>query len=283
MNDQRFDRNIRFFGKEGQARLRAAKVAIVGVGGLGTHVAQQLAHLGVGAFTLIDDEELDETNLNRYIGARYDDPIPGTRKVDLGERLILSIDPAIQVTKIFDPLLSQPAFAAIPGVDCVFGCLDNEGARLVLTELCSAYARPYFDLATEIPPADPLEFGGQVVASIDGNGCLMCLGLLDIAEAQRDLSSPETRQDRQAIYGIDPALLDKAGPSVVSLNGVVASLAVTEFLVWITAIRAPARQLNYRGRRGIVTTNTDAPQQDCYYCKGIWGQAERANVQRYLP
>ena len=56
MNEERFDRNIRFFGKQGQARLRSASVAIVGVGGLGLHVAQQLAHLGVGALTLIDDE-----------------------------------------------------------------------------------------------------------------------------------------------------------------------------------------------------------------------------------
>ena len=48
MNTERYDRNIRFFGKKGQDRLAAASVAVVGVGGLGTHVVQQLALLGVG-------------------------------------------------------------------------------------------------------------------------------------------------------------------------------------------------------------------------------------------
>src|SRR5688572_12399233 len=97
---ERFDRNERFFGKEGQAKIRASGVAITGVGGLGTHVAQQLALLGVGRLVLIDSEELDASNLNRYIGARYDDPIPGSPKVEIGERLIKSIDPNIEVIKI---------------------------------------------------------------------------------------------------------------------------------------------------------------------------------------
>ena len=78
MNNTRFDRNILFFGKEGQKRLSNASVAVVGVGGLGTHVVQQLALLGVGGLVLIDSEELDDTNRNRYVGVRHDDPVPGT-------------------------------------------------------------------------------------------------------------------------------------------------------------------------------------------------------------
>ncbi|MGH9428743.1 MAG: HesA/MoeB/ThiF family protein, partial [Terriglobia bacterium] len=96
----RFDRNTRFFGDEGQARLRTTHVTVVGIGGLGTHVVQQLAFLGVGVMTLIDDEELDETNRNRYIGSRADDPMPGTPKTLIGERLIRSIDPSVGVTRL---------------------------------------------------------------------------------------------------------------------------------------------------------------------------------------
>ena len=58
MHSERYDRNIRFFGKEGQDRLASVSVAVVGVGGLGTHVAQQLALLGVGRLVLIDKGEL---------------------------------------------------------------------------------------------------------------------------------------------------------------------------------------------------------------------------------
>ena len=78
MRTDRYDRNIRFFGKEGQERLAEVQVSVIGIGGLGTHVVQQLALLGVGKLTLIDSEDLDFTNLNRYIGVRYEDPIPGT-------------------------------------------------------------------------------------------------------------------------------------------------------------------------------------------------------------
>src|SRR3989442_11484933 len=100
MSVDRFERQERLFGKEGQAKLRAARVAVVGVGGLGTHVVQQLALLGVGELALIDSEELAESNRNRYVGARHDDPIPGTQKVFIGERLTKEIDPTIQIVKI---------------------------------------------------------------------------------------------------------------------------------------------------------------------------------------
>ena len=95
----RFDRSIRFFGREGQEKLAACRAAVVGVGGLGTHVVQQLAHLGVGALVLIDSEDLDMTNLNRYVGTRHDDRIPGTPKVDIGERTVAGIDPTIRIRK----------------------------------------------------------------------------------------------------------------------------------------------------------------------------------------
>ena len=81
MNCERYNRNILFFGKAGQERLTSASVAVIGIGGLGSHVVQQLALLGIGKFILIDPEEIDKTNRNRYIGVRDDDPIPGTPKV----------------------------------------------------------------------------------------------------------------------------------------------------------------------------------------------------------
>lgn len=279
---ERSDRNTRFFGKDGQDRLRAAKVAIIGAGGLGSHVCQQLAYLGVGEIRPIDHEELDVTNLNRYVTAYSDDLIPGSRKVDLCERLILRIDPSIVVQKVHAPLRSAEAFQAIRSADYVFGCLDNEGSRLILTELCSAYARSYFDLATEIIPGDEPTYGGRVCVTWNGNGCLVCLDELDLQEAQRDLANSAARRDVQAIYGVDAGLLNNKGPSVVSINGVIASLGVTEFMLMATGIREPRKLLTYRGHLGIVAANTDKPTPDCYYCRGIRGCKEAAGTERYL-
>ena len=67
---KQFDRNVRFFGVEGQKIISQLVVCIAGVGGLGSHIVQQLVHLGVTKFILIEPESLDETNLNRYVGAK---------------------------------------------------------------------------------------------------------------------------------------------------------------------------------------------------------------------
>ncbi len=278
----RTDRNVRFFGKDGQDRLRAAKVTIVGAGGLGSHVCQQLAYLGVGEIRPIDYEELDITNLNRYVTAYADDPAPGSRKVDLCERLIQRIDPTIEVRKVHAPLRSAEAFEAIQTADYVFGCLDNEGSRLVLTELCSAYTRPYFDLATEIIPGDEPIYGGRVCVAWDGNGCLVCLDEIDLHEAQHDLANSAARRDVRAIYGVVAEDLDSKGPSVVSINGVIASLGVTEFMLMVTGVREPRRLLTYRGHLGIVAANTDNPVPDCYYCRGVRGCEATAGTERFI-
>lgn len=283
MISERYDRNVRFFGKEGQDRLAAASVAIVGVGGLGTHVVQQLALLGVGKLMLIDSEEIEHTNFNRYIGIYHDDPIPGTMKVDIGERLIRQINPQIDVTTIPRSLVSQEAFDVIIASNYVFGCVDREGVRLILTELCAAYSKPYFDLSSDIVAETPLRYGGQVCVAWEGYGCLCCFGGLDIVEAQADLMNPEATRDRDAIYGISRKVLNEAGPSVVSINGVVASLGVTEFLLLMTGIMdKPRTLLTYRAHMGIVTAKTQESAQDCYYCKGLWGAGDDADVHRYL-
>jgi len=282
MTSERFDRDIRFFGKEGRDRLAASHVAVVGIGGLGTHMIQQLALLGVGRLTLIDNQELDVTNLNRYVGARHDDPIPGTLKVNIGERIVKAINPQILVDRIPFSLISKEAFGAIIQADYVFGCLDQDGLRLILNELCSAYCKPYIDLASEILQGDTASYGGRVCVAWDGQGCVICHGAIDVSEAQADLLSPEAKQDRRAIYGIRREDLSQLGPSVVSINGVVASLAITEFMLSVTGIRPPKGLLTYRGQMGVVTVKSEEPTPNCYYCKGIRGKGDAANTWRYI-
>ena len=279
MSNDHTDRTEKFITKVGQEKLRNSRVTVVGVGGIGTHVVQQLSFLRVGTHSYIDAEEIKTTSLNRYIGSKYNDPIPGSKKVDIAERLAHSIEPTIKISKIFDSLVSSAAFTAIRNSDYVFGCVDNEGVRLILNELCSAYDKPYIDVSSEITAS---AYGGQIVINESGRGCLLCLGVLDLEEAQRDLSGPDGKRQREALYGQDPHSLDPAGPSVVSLNGVVASLAITEFLVWAAELRAPKKILNYYGHSAKVTVGTDEPFPDCYYCKSLRGKGLAADVERYI-
>ena len=76
-------------------------------------------------------------------------------------------------------------------------------------------------------------------------------------------------------------LLGTSGPSVVFLNGTLASLAVTEFATFVTGLRPPLPHLNYRGEMGIVTT-TKAPGAGCYYCDSVWSGRSIVRPERYL-
>ena len=276
---ERYDRNIRFFGEDGQRKLLQTRVAVIGVGGLGSSIAQHLALLGVGKVTLVDDEELDDSNRNRFIGARHDDPVPGRPKVELAARMISEINPAVEVAPFQRGLVSAEAFEAVKEVDWVFGCFDHDGPRFILNELCSAYARPYIDLASDIPEAGV--YGGRVCVAWDRRSCLYCLSLLDPEDVRRYLSSDTERIAEAAVYGVPYEVLGEAGPSVSSINGIVASFAATEFMLAVTGMSEPRRLINYTGHLFRLTT-AQARDGDCPYCKGLRGHGAAAEVERYL-
>jgi molybdopterin/thiamine biosynthesis adenylyltransferase len=282
MNDipERYDRSMRLFGADGQRALARVAATLVGGGGVGSALAQHLALLGVRRITSIDPEELDETNRNRFIGARMTDPVPGTLKVALIDRLVRETNFEVESDPVAKSLLSIEAFDAIKASDWVFGCLDDDGPRAVLNELCAAYGLPYIDLAADVPVEGV--YGGRVCVAIDGQGCLDCLGLLDKRDVRRYFESEEQRDREDAVYGIDRQALDTRGPSVSPINGVVAGLAATEFMVGVTGLRRPTRLQEYRAWESKVVVNTDFPRPDCLHCNGTRGTGAGADVERYL-
>lgn len=281
MTKERFDRQTPFLTKEGQKAISDAKAVIIGVGGSGSHVAQQLAYLGVRDLVLIDDDTLDETNLNRLIGASMEDQ-EGTPKVDIVERHLRSIDPNLNVDRLQKDLVSPEAFELMKEGHVVFGCVDNDGARLVLNEFCSAFEVPLIDIATQIFPEES-DFGGRVVSMVDGtSGCLFCFDEIDRGIARLELDGEEARSDIEDIYGFPIEEIHGSGPSVVSINGVLTSLAVTEFMVHITGQRKARPFLEYSGKGGIVTKKNGPGKEDCFTCKHIRGRKEEAGVEKHL-
>lgn len=280
--DTRFDRSIRFFGDAGQRLLAEARVAVAGVGGLGNHIAQALAFYNVGTIVLIDNEYFDASNMNRYVLARRPDAIGFPPKVDLAEREILSINSDINVVKVHDNVISNLAFSELIKCNYIFGCFDREGVRFIMNELCAAYEIPYIDIATDIIKSNSLLYGGRIFVAWDGTACPMCMDVLDMEEVQKDLHGTDYQEMQQAIYGVSKELLGEKGPSVVSINGTVANYAATEFMLGATGVRRPITYAEYRGHDGKIVVNTDTPHSDCYYCKGIRGKREYADVERYI-
>ena len=281
MSETRFNRNEQLFGSDGQRTIREQHVAIIGAGGLGSHVLQQLAYLGVGAITVIDGETLDESNKNRYVTARARDPIDGLQKVSAARRLVHEIDPDIAVTMVAADFPDRESLHALATADCVFGCVDDDKVRFIINEAAAYYDRFYIDLASEVLLDTPLRYGGRVCVSQAGFGCLVCRALLDSVEVATGFQTPAERTDRDALYGV--SMVDApSGPSVISINAVVASLGVTEYMVSVTGLRPPVAQLTYHADRGIVTVSVDDPADDCFYCHGLRKGRATTDIERYL-
>jgi hypothetical protein len=280
MSEGRFHRQELLFGKEGQARIEECRIAVVGLGGLGSHVAQQLAYLGTSSFVFVDGDRTSRSNLNRLIGATPSDVEVGTPKVVVAERTVRQVSADVDARNVQETFISDEGFAQLQRADFVFGCVDNDASRLILNELCQAYEKPYLDIATDINATDK-SFGGRLLFA-DGRVCLSCKDLLDQAAIRSALSSDQQREDEERIYGVRREALDEVGPAVVSLNGILASLAVTEFMVSITGIRVAATYLEYKGPMAIVTRDRNPAELSCYFCKDVRGKRDAADVDRYI-
>jgi molybdopterin-synthase adenylyltransferase len=283
MDLERFDRQLLLFGPEGQEKIARTRVVLAGLGGTGSHVAQQLAFLGVRSFALIDADVATKSSRNRLIGMTPEDLAGKTPKVRIAERVIRGIEPEAEITVVEDTFLSDAGAAALAVAQVIFGCVDRDGARLLLTEYACAYDRPYFDLATDTDKdGDRVIFGGRLMVRTSNKACPHCLDLLDPKAVRNDLSPPERRAEEDAMYGLRADALSDRGPSVVSLNGILASLAVTEFMVFVTGVaRAPKQLLRYDGVRGIVNEPKDPPRPGCPYC-ALTGEGDAADWHRHI-
>jgi hypothetical protein len=156
-----------FLGTDVDAILQTAKVAIVGLGGGGSHIAQQLVHLGIGHFLLFDPDVVHISNLNRLVGATLADAVNATKKVDVAERYIAGVNPEAVVER-FDAKWQESGFA-IREADVVFGCVDTFLARQEVESTARRYFIPYIDIGMDVTKQDGKHYtAGQVRSRMSG-------------------------------------------------------------------------------------------------------------------
>lgn len=138
----RYSRHILLpqLGIEGQARLQQAHVLLIGVGGLGSPVALYLAASGVGTLTLVDDDRVDLSNLQRQI-AHTSERI-GTWKVDSAAVATRALNPAVTVHAIRQRLDAAALQQAVNAADVVVDATDNFAARFAINAACVAARKP---------------------------------------------------------------------------------------------------------------------------------------------
>lgn len=139
--DERFGGIARLYGRAGLERLRTARVAVVGIGGVGSWAAEALARSGVGALTLVDLDDICVTNTNRQIHAVT--PTLGMLKVEAMRERLLAINPDAQVTAEPAYLTATNAVALLArGFDCVLDAIDNVPNKCELIAGCRSAGCP---------------------------------------------------------------------------------------------------------------------------------------------
>ncbi len=125
-------------GGPGQQKLKAARVAIVGLGGLGSPAAQYLAAAGVGALRLIDHDTVSLSNLQRQV--IHDTGAVGLPKVESARRALARLNPHVTIESVPERLRSDNAAALLGDADLVLDCTDSFAARILISDQCF-YAR----------------------------------------------------------------------------------------------------------------------------------------------
>jgi molybdopterin-synthase adenylyltransferase len=256
-----FDRQQRVFGALGQQRLHRLRVGIVGVGGTGSIVLEQLAHLGVDDFLLIDPDVVETTNLNRLVGAGPADV--GRLKVDVAEANARRINPRARVAAVAGSVLLACTAELLADVDFVFGCTDSHGSRAVLNQLAYQYLVPLIDMGVIIVTAAGrvTHVAGRTQMLSPGLGCLVCANLLNPEAVRVDLMTDFERAADPYVTGAhEPA------PAVISLNATMASMAVTMFLSAMVGVPSTARLLNYNAMTGACRPAANARHPTCIIC-----------------
>jgi molybdopterin/thiamine biosynthesis adenylyltransferase len=228
-----------FLGRDSEAIIALAKIGIVGLSGGGSHAVQQTAHVGFMNYAVIDPQPIEDSNLNRVVGATKQDVDNQEFKARIAERVIKGINTEATVDVVCGTWQDNSLFLR----DCVviFGCLDSFSEREQLERFCRRFLIPYIDIGMEVFETDTgFHISGQVVLSSPGWACLRCMAIVTEENLKREAE----------VYGA-------AGPrpQVVWPNGVLASTAVGLLMQLVTPWHRHSTgfsYLEYNGNSGTV-------------------------------
>jgi hypothetical protein len=281
-NSENFSRQLLVVRDDGQRTLGRARVGIVGLGGGGSHVAHQLAHLGVGEVILVDADRVSPTDRHRLLGLSRLDTWLSLKKTAVMRRVVRRIAKGTQCRAIDRRFPEPEALEALKTADVIVGCLDNLHARADLQELSWRFLIPYVDVGVNIraindpePDGPRVSIGGNVLTLIPGGFCMWCCDFLSKDKLAAELAGANRNYFE-----------NRAGEAqVVSLNGVVASQAVTEVLQLLTGfagnglgradvalVDQPTLQRGFRKFDGVRGTLEDwgaARKPDCTFCRSM--------------
>ena len=139
--ESRYARNIPALSEEECLLLRQKRVIVVGCGGLGGHIIDQLARIGIGFLRVVDGDVFEETNLNRQLLSEVS--LLGAGKATAAADRVHRVNPQVQVDAVAEFLTKENAPQLLTDCDIVVDALDNIPSRKLLAAACAEAGIPY--------------------------------------------------------------------------------------------------------------------------------------------
>lgn len=274
-----FDRQVLAFGAEVQDLFERLTVGIVGLGGTGSSVAEQLVRLGVGHLIVCDPQDFEKSNINRVYGSRLSDE--GTPKVDLTRRLATDVGLPVQLDCHKGSITDLGIAKKFRNCDIIFGCTDDEWGRAVLSKMALSYLIPVFDVGAMIDSrnGEIKSVRGRVTTLIPGAPCLFCRGAISsdmiAAEIKQKYNPTEYEELKREGYARE---LPGTAPSVIMFTSTVASMAITEMLHRISGFMGNDRvstELLLRFDESKISRNTRVCEPACWCAdRTTWAEGD---------
>lgn len=289
INKEMFNRQVDFIPADKQALLADMNVALVGCGGLGSILAEDLGRAGFGGVDLFDDDKLELSNLNRWQGGMPEDV--GKFKADLLAERMRRMFPHMRVKAFAQSIYAEHIEQRIAGTDIIVAGLDNDEARFFLNRLSLQYNIPYFDAGVAITGhVDTTDFLGRYFAVLPGiTACTECTGfkLYDKEQVRYAFADEATAHSRRAAgYVMDQPQI--TSPSVYFVNQRTSALLIQELLNYVCGWRATATTILESWRNGVFQrTDRDnfpeTPDSECPVCSYYAGAAGVEPLPRPRP
>lgn len=231
---------ISVWGQAAQDDLGRARVGIIGLGSVGSIVAEALARVGFARITLIDFDVLEERNRDRTAGASAADVAAGLSKVQVAMRNIArsTTAPELDLRAIESSLLEPRGLSAALDCDVLISCVDRPWPRFVLNTLAYSHLIPVVDggIAARVKPdGTPLHVSWRIHTVGPGNACLVCQDALRRSDVALDMAGrlddpdyiaglPQEERDRLSRRNIYPFSLSVAAHEVLQLIGLLTGM-----------------------------------------------------------
>ncbi|RKD86233.1 HesA/MoeB/ThiF family protein [Halopiger aswanensis] len=266
VDEDRYDRSIRALTERGQQRLADRTIGIVGLGGLGSIVATQLARLGVRRFVFSDPDHVERSNLPRIYGATEADV--GRPKVEVVSEHVVRANPEASVDA-YEARVQDVPKDALAACDVLIGAVDRLTARLYCNEFAIRHLRHYVDAGVSIETTDDghiTEERGLVQLVAPGvTGCLDCLGRND-PERLRLESMDEAEIEADIERGYLDEDVRSPEPAITPLNALAANTTVRMVTKLVTGYEAPADYVRLDGTTNEMVSVGTHPSRECLTC-----------------